>query len=503
MLGGVLAPKSGSAQDRQIVSNQVNVSGSEASLQLGLSGGEALSVSMADGNVTLDGEVIGRYEQGGALERSWRSLLGDAVSVDAAELPDLLRRWTAPPGLSGDAAQVAERIRSRVAGAFEAPVATQAETTQAPAADLPQAAAQADGSLQALMGRSDRLRELAAVADQLDIDNAQVHVDETVRIEEGETVDGTLLLVDSRLQLDGTVDGDVILLGGSADLGPESRITGSLRNANADVSGRLGAVSGGISEIEASSLAPLVDTVVREIVREAPNANENRNVPRRVSFRSPWRSISRGLGGLLQTFITFALAFAVGLGILYFFPRNLEVVSRTAREAPGRSLLVGMAGIVLAVPIFVVGIFLLAVSIVGIPLLLVWIPVMPLAVCVAILLGYLGVARNLGRWCSGREFSAFEGLDTTRPAVQIGCGLAVLLVAYALANVFEMAGSWLGVFEGFFMFAAGTVTVLAASIGLGAVILSRAGRSPAFAGPGPWDRGGAGDRPKTSSAEEL
>jgi hypothetical protein len=83
--------------------------------------------------------------------------------------------------------------------------------------------------------------------------------------------------------------------------------------------------------------------------------------------------------------------------------------------------------------------------------------------------------------------SRISGLDATRPAVQIGGGLVLLLAAYALANVFEMAGPLFGVFGGLFLFVAIAATMAAISVGLGAVILSRAGQSPDFTRR-PWRR---------------
>jgi hypothetical protein len=208
------------------------------------------------------------------------------------------------------------------------------------------------------------------------------------------------------------------------------------------------------------------------------------DVPDRLSVEvePAFRSIRGGFVGLLRTFVTFAIAFGAALGILYFFPRNLELVSRAARQSSGKSLLVGLAGLVLAIPVWVIGTVLLAISIIGIPLLLVWVPLFPVALAGAVVLGGIAVARNIGGWVSSRDLSSLSGFDTSRPALQIGTGLALLLGAFAVSNLFQMAGSWFGVFEGFFLVVAIVGCILAAAVGLGAVILSRAGRVQAFAG---------------------
>ena len=110
--------------------------------------------------------------------------------------------------------------------------------------------------------------------------------------------------------------------------------------------------------------------------------------------------------------------------------------------------------------------------------------ILALAFVAALAVGYLAVARNLGQWLALRDFPALSGLDTTRPAVHIGAGLVALLAAFALSSVFRMGGSWFGVFRGILLAAGITATVIAICVGFGAVILSRAGRDPAFTGPG-------------------
>ena len=314
--------------------------------------------------------------------------------MDPDDLPALLREWTLPEGLGSDVQAVAELLRDGLTGSLEV-----SASVEQSAQVLPDPIPEARTTLEALVQRSDRLRELAALIEDVDADNLTIRLGETVQIQEGETVDGSLLIVDGGLQLDGTVEGDVILLGGSVELGPTSRITGVLRTADSEISGNRGIVAGGIADIEAVASAATrdVDAAIRDAMREAQaDARRSARNSSSNSPRSPLRSLGREIAGLFQTLVTFGIVFGAGLGVLYFFPRHLEVVSQTARGAPGQSFLVGLAGLVLACPLWVVGIVLLAISIIGIPLLLVWIPAVPVAMAVAIAFGYLGVARNLG-----------------------------------------------------------------------------------------------------------
>jgi hypothetical protein len=479
-LAGFPLAAAASAQVNAVVSSEVTVSGERASLQLELQSGELISVEFTGGNVEVDGAVIGQYQEGGDLERSWRALLGEAASLEPEQIPALVAGWTPPAGLQGDLAQVAEQVRGRLS--LEGVAA-------APALQNP-----GDGvgaSLQALMARPERFREFAAISDELDVDNLRVHVGEDVTVALGETVESTLVVVDGQVRIDGTVNGDVVLLGADADLGPDGRITGSVFHEDADIDGDLDGIVGEVDEIDASVGLDAPDLPVRPT---RPNLPDRLSVE--VDPPGPFRSIGRGIAGLVRTFVTFAIAFGAGLGILYFFPRNLELVSRAARQSSGKSLLVGFAGIILAIPVWVIGTVLLAISIIGIPLLLVWVPMFPVALAGALVLGAIGIARNVGGWVSSRDLSGLSGWDTSRPALQIGTGLALLLGAFAVANLFEMAGSWFQVFEVVFTIVAILGCVLVAAVGLGAVILSRGGRVQTFAGAPPTP--GSGYAPEDS-----
>lgn len=232
---------------------------------------------------------------------------------------------------------------------------------------------------------------------------------------------------------------------------------------------------------------------IRREVRAAMGAD--RSIPgtavqMRYNGWSAPGNIVRGLALLFQTLVSFAILFGMGLALLHFFPRNFEVVARTAQNATGRSALVGLASGILFGPLWIVGIVVLIITIVGIPALLIWIPMFPLAFALAMTLGLLAVARNLGRWTTDQHTQGFVSLDGSRPAVQLAAGLAILLSAFALAAVFQMGGAWLFFFHGLLAFLGVLLVATAACVGLGATILSRGGRDLLYAGTGwSWDGG--------------
>jgi hypothetical protein len=479
------------AQEREILFNQVTVSSAEASLRLELSEGEELSVAFRDGRVLVDGTEVGRYTRGDALESAWRDLLREAIALENAALARLLLGWSAADDLSGAGADVARAVEERFRGTLAAEAPRPATTFIVPPGQ------EGQGVLEILLRNTDRLRELTAAAGDLRPNGLRIHTGESVTVAADERIEGSLLLLDGELELGGTVEGDVFLIGGRVNLGSEARIEGDLRWAGATVEGNRSAVRGSIREIVPVADRPEAD--LREQIRRevaaatAQNARaERRAAPSRNRTRGLVGNVVGGIAGLIQTVMTFAILLGIGLAVLYFFPRNLEVVARTARNSTGRAAAVGIAGIVLAFPAWLLGLLVLLVSIIGIPLTLVWIPGFPLAMALAAGLGYLAVARNLGQWISGHDIQGMENFDANRPAVQLGMGLAGLLGAFALGHVFQLGGPWFGFFQGLLMFAGVVLTAFAGCVGFGAVLLSRGGRDTTFAGM-PWDDGSGPD----------
>lgn len=488
MLAAVAVPNPTAAQERQIVSSQVTVAGGEATLAVEFADGEALAVSFRNERLMVNDAEIGQYRAGGPLEAAWRSLLGQAVAMETDEIAGLLRDWSPPADLEGEAAEAGRALEDRLSAVLTPPETPDPQVVR-PEGDLEEA-------IESLILRTDRLRALTSGLRGLRTEDLRIHVGDDVTIEEGETVAGSLLVLDGHLTVNGAVEGDVLLLGGGLTLGDQGRIGGDLRWIDALIDDeRRDAVAGSIAEIQPvpdRSEADLRDEIRREVraAVEAETRAPPRPTPPRTTGRSALRNLGSGLANLFQTLVTFGILFGIGLVLLYFVPRNFEIVARTARHAAGRSALVGLATSVLSFPIWIAGIVLLAVTIIGIPVMLLWLPLFPLALAVAATVGFLAVARILGRWMSHRSIQGFESLDASRPAIQLGAGLAVLLAAFALAAVFQMGGAWLSLFHGLLTFIGVLLVVVTGMIGLGAVILSRGGRDPLYAGPGwSWDGG--------------
>lgn len=488
----LLIPLAGLAQERDVVFNQITASRQEAGIEMEFADGTTLSAVLRDGRVLVDGEEVGRFSPGDALDRSWRSLLGQALAADSGGVVELLREWAPPEGLTDAGARSAEALVTRIRTTF-------AQATPSTQPVRPVLSLEAERELlQGMVLRPERLQALTrALADPLAAFPIQVHIREAVRVELDEDMEASLLIVEGDVRVEGRIRGDILLLGGEIQLGDDAQVDGDLRWADARILGDRGAVRGRVLEVTGvttqteTQLRAELERALRDSLMEVLRTEVEPRDPVRAGSdgsRSSFQNVLRGVGGLVQTALTFLLLVGVGLAVLYFFPRHFETVARTAHHTTGRSALVGLAGIFLAVPTWILGVVVLAVTIIGIPAMLLWLPAFPLAFAMAMGLGYLAMAWNLGHWITRRRFQVLEGFDTSRPAAQIGTGVAVLLAAFAVGHLARMGGPVFGVFHGLVIFVGVVLSMVATVVGLGAVILSRAGRDRHYAGVG-WNPG--------------
>ncbi|MEX0980090.1 MAG: hypothetical protein WDZ89_03290 [Gemmatimonadota bacterium] len=466
----LLLPGSLLGQERPIVSSEIAVSGAEATLRIEFADDGELVVAFRDGTVSIDGEAVGSYTRGDALDVAWRSLLGQAIAAEGAALSELLVNWQPPEDATGEAPDViASTLDARLSAPPEPPAPGPLPADPA----APDTFRHFDGSvLGQLLVRPERLRELSAVAEGLSFNGIRIHTGESVTIGEDEVVRGTLLVVDGDAEILGRVEGNVVILGGTLDLHEGSTVTGDVRWNDGRVTGARDVVEGRIRRVQPAEAPAAAAAAAREQVRDAT---------RRTRSFNPLLHIGRGIAGLFQNLISFAILALVGFGIIHFAGDRLDVVARTARRSAARSAAVGFAGAFLFLPVWILGMVALAISIIGIPALLAWIPLFPLAVGIAIVFGYMAIALNLGEWLAAQRFEKLPWLRVSNPFMAIIAGLGLLLVPFVVANVIQMGGPWLRAMQGLFAALGGLAGVIAATVGLGAVLLSRGGRRKDFA----------------------
>lgn len=365
------------AQQRDVVSSQVEVSNSEALLRLEFVDGDRLTLRFADGVALLDGEALGSYEPGGASDRAWRSLLDDVLSLSDGPLARELERWSPDAGLDGDDLELLQQVDAALEGAFAGLARSQEPTRRQRPDDAP----------------------------------------------------------------------------ATPDARPATP--------------------------PAAPSPPDFDRL-RDEIREEVREELRREFQREMSDRVPSRGYSapralRAAGDVLGTVFTYLVSGALALLLLRFAGPRLDAVTREIRHRPGRAAAVGFAGGFLLLPVFVIGAVVLAVSLIGIPLLLVWVPLFPLAVGLAAFTGYVGVSHHVGRWVLDQDWSWLDRVDRHRDAHVLLTGLAALMLPFA-------AGSALGAlpligWAGGLLEVLGSIAGLAALlVGFGAVVITRGGR---------------------------
>ena len=498
----VLLPSWGSAQDRPLVSNEVTVSSRGAGITLEFEGGERFSADLRGGILLLNGSEAGRYTPGDALDRAWRAILADAIAADNGRAGTLLAGWDPPGGLAGDAAASAEALRSGLRGALARPAASDLPADAAAGSSTLQDSSANRSLLDVLVQRPDRAVGLTQLLESRDAADLDVRVGTDVRVQIDDVVEGNLLVLEGNVEVDGRVTGDLLVLGGDLRLGEEARIDGDVRILDGRLLGQRDAIRGTLAELGSegtsaaslrSELESMRDEIRAEVERGMRETSSGRQSRETRSSGGFFRNLVSGVGGLLQTAVTFALLLGIGMGILYFFPRHFEVVARTATHVPGRSLAVGWAGLLLSPFAWIFGIIFLTATIIGIPVMLLWLPLFWVALAVAVLFGFLVVSRNLGAWWVHRRDAYHpQGLDTEQPAARLGVGLVLLLATFAGASLLEIGGPLFSIFQVFLVVVGSLAAVNVAAMGLGAVLLSRAGRDRRWTG-GTDDLGYGGD----------
>ena len=467
------------AQEAAVTGSEVSLAAGAASLELALANGGTRVISLREGEVLIDGEVQGSYEPGGALDRSWRSLLTSPALLKGPGLADRLAEWM--PDVSGDAeassGSALEALFDRLAENSNRTVVTA----------LPEAATidVAGGPVPIAPGRITSLGELTRGVEllgrQLGVLSGQVAglqdglalvVHDDYTIGSGQRIDGNLALLSGDLDLEGTVEGDVLILDGTLTLGPSANVTGDILQVGGDVIDAGGRVSGEMVSLLAGELEGLVSGDL-----SADLADEI-DIPVRVNVRSHQRgffgsigyNIGHALSGLMAS-VVWLLALAVlGFVVVYFFRSRLEVVAQVVRADTVRAFGVGLAGQLLVVPV-------LLLLIVGIVTWLV-IPVYALAVALAIPAGYLAVAHAVGESVQEQRFdwmTRFNKLRGSSSYHYVFQGLLFLLAPFAIGSVLYLLGGMLGFVRGLMFFAAGVLTWAAVTTGFGAIILTRAG----------------------------
>jgi hypothetical protein len=479
----VFFPGGVKGQLRTVVSNEIAVSSREAALRLDFEDRDVLTIALKEGEVLVDGEAVGSYVRGDELDLAWRSLLGQAISLDDGPLASALNDWNPPQDLTPSAAEVAAALDAALEGALALPEVVQ---DTSPGTEITLTLGDEGSLLGALLSRTGALQGLAEALEEVSVRDFTIRIGEDVEIGAGEEVSRSLIVVDGDLDLRGTVLGDVVVTNGTVRLRDGARVTGDLRVADGHVEAMGGEVEGSILDLDTGDLVN-IDQADLEDLREELERDIRRDLEATMDRRGHSRGIlggifgnvGRAIAGLFENLLTLLVLVVLGVLIVHFGKDKLEVVASTARRAPAQSAMVGLAGGFLLIPVWILGIVALAISIIGIPVLLAWVPLFPIAVSIAALLGFVAVARNVGEWVADQEYKGLEWIRGSNTFYVVVAGLTALMIPAIAASAIRILG--LGFLHGLLTFAASAVTFSALAIGFGAVLLTRGGRIRPYA----------------------
>jgi hypothetical protein len=278
-----------------------------------------------------------------------------------------------------------------------------------------------------------------------------VRIGSSVTVSRDERVDGEVVAVLGSADIDGEVTRDVTVVLGTLTLGPNAVVRGDI----ALVGGRLDRASG-------ATVFGKIDDVAFASFRGGPGP--------RVPLRA--RNLRAGPIGTVAGSITrIGLVVLLGLMAVALARGPVERIGERAAASPLRAGLVGLLAELLFVPLVVAVVVVLAVSIVGIPLLLL-VPFGIGVVLLLMLLGFVGAAYQLGVFLTRRTAVVSGGAYLTFT-------IGVLAIA-AVTLIARVLWATTGGFVGMPLLALGyLLEYLAWTVGFGAVILAWFNRRPA------------------------
>jgi hypothetical protein len=292
---------------------------------------------------------------------------------------------------------------------------------------------------------------------------ARVRVGGSVHVASDEVVDGAVVAVLGSATIDGEVRDDVVVVAGNARLGPEANVRGDVT------------VVGGTLDIDPTAR---IGGSVNEIGFGVPQNWHFRPFPQWTwpihPFRNWWTSPAVSLFVLVLRILLFGL---LALVLLVAAPAALGRIERRVTAEPWKCGLVGLVAQLLFVPLLVLTVVILAVSIIGIPLLLL-IPFALLALLFALLVGFAGVAGAVGRWVQERF-----GLGPKSRGMALVVGLTTIWALTLVGHLVALGGWPVWGLAAIFSAVGFVVEYLAWTVGFGAALMTRFGTRPAGEAP--------------------
>jgi hypothetical protein len=399
------------------------------------------SIQLADGEIAIDGEVVTGAEV--------RQRLNDAADsvIRLSYLPAAEQRALFEPR------------RPSAPGAD-----TPAAEPEAPAApDVPREPATPRRPRNSGRG-SDRVR----IGGSVRVGPDEVVSGDAAAIGGNSTVDGQVfgdvVAIAGGATVNGSVGGDVVSVGGSTTLGPR-----------ADVNGDVVVIGGTLHKDPAARIGGQVKEIGLGEINLWPGGWSLR--PSDASGGLFGNSGVGSLFALVSTLSRLAVLCILASIVILFSREFVERVGVQAAREPLKAGAIGLLIQLLFFPVLLATIFLMVITLIGIPLLL----LIPFALVAAVLLalvGFTAVAYDLGQLAAQRFGSTGQS-----PYLIAGIGIALLLSPLVLSRLLGFAGGFLWPITGTLVFLGLCAEYLAWTVGLGAIALVRFGRKSALVQP--------------------
>lgn len=302
----------------------------------------------------------------------------------------------------------------------------------------------------------------------------RVVVGSDVRIARDEVVDGKVVVTGGDVVVDGRVTGNVTVVRGNLRLEPGSAVEGSVEVTGGSVA-NAGVIDGDARVVGGRLVNENQGRILGEMrVEGAEHRSSSRGhseTTQAVHF-TRFGSFGDGLSGLFSTLAMGIILAGIGGAAVFYARPQLDMVSDSVRRDTLRAGALGVATGFLVLPAYVIGIVILALTIIGIPLLLVFAPLFPVAVVALAACGLVAVAHALGERTAARR----GGWDapSRNSYSYVFTGVAVLLAPLVVADLLKMT-VFLGFAGSFLEWVAKAGLWLAAAVGIGALLMTRGG----------------------------
>jgi hypothetical protein len=264
-------------------------------------------------------------------------------------------------------------------------------------------------------------------------------------VEEYEKVDGGVVAIGGDVTVKGTVTGDVVAVGGDVLVASTGVIEGDAVSIGGEVKKEPGARVKGTKAV--------VSFFPRNFFTF------------RVNPPLPFFGAFQGLA-LFARIIKIMLFLFLGIVVISIVPKNVAKVKDQIKQDFLKSALVGFAGEILILPIFL----LLIVTIIGIP---VAILVLPLLILATFILGYTGISYFIGE-----KLKENTSLKPDTPILTVVVGILVVEAILLVARVVGIFGNFFSPFSWILTLIGWMIWYVAITVGFGASILTRLGTRP-------------------------